>query len=229
MRLIITPMGGCGSVFMGSILPMSVKRPDVVLCKGYPKIVDLRLDIDRYPEKLTEQMIAHWSQRAGADLDRRATIGENLMEVFLSRKACRCNRWALLSGVCSTVHPFLTRNKLKAVCLVRHPLHSYVSFFKHRHPNHAVRFGGFDTIGAISYWAELWNKIVEDFLSSGNKISRYEFWPEDSGNQIIQSKFVGRWTHGKRNWGELPKNLEEALRKRVWANFLKIYGDNWGL
>lgn len=227
MRTIITPMGGTGSSFLAKNLPISCLRPDVVFCdraKG-----DLRVDLDRYPEKITAGMIKEWSRRSGVDLDKAITVNDNLMEIFRVRKGCLCKKWVLLSGSCSTHQPFLTRNKLKAICLVRHPLHAYVSFFKHQHPNHAAHWGGFDTPAAVFYWAQLWNNIVKDFMSSGNRISRYEFWPEDSGDTLLIAKFVGRWTKDKRNWGELPKDLEDGLRELVWDNFVKIYGDNWRL
>jgi len=212
-KTIITPMGGHGTTYIHRHIGRCAKRPDTLWGEG--------LNIEMLPN-LKKQKV--WAIRTGGHvLSPMKTIEQNLVDMIES-----CSHWVLLSGWCSMRKMFLTRNKIRAYCIVRHPLHAYVSYFGHRHPNHCRALGGFNTIGAVEKWCSQWNPIVKDFLASGNKIIRYEFFYKDLPyNAAIKKDFRNfDFKTEKRNYGELDHRLENRLKKLVSDNFYKIY-DSW--
>jgi hypothetical protein len=133
----------------------------------------------------------------------------------------------LLCGRCSESKAFLTDNKIKALCIVRHPLHSFVSYASHQHAEHFKRFGGFNTEAAVEFYAKTWNKIISDFVGSRHcSIVRFEYMPEEIPVKEIREKLSG-WIPNKRNWGEMDRVLELFLSSLVWENYELLYGKNW--
>jgi hypothetical protein len=163
MDVIISPQGGHGTSFvMNHFEPPPLKRPDVVFGKEYD--LDGPVDAD----------IKAWRQRsAGAPLF--DTPGKSLFHLIQASR-----RPVLLSGRCSIRQAFLTRYGIKAVAIVRHPLHAYVSFMSHQHPNHAEEFGGFNTIGAVRQWLRWWRPVVLDIIIANATIIRFEHAAKDA-------------------------------------------------
>lgn len=208
-------MGGHGTTYIHRHISRCAKRPDVLWGE--------HLDIGSYPD---QSKSIPWRRRTGGHiLSTKKTIEENLVDMIESS-----NIWVLLSGWCSLRNRFLTRNKIRAYCLVRHPLHAYVSYFGHQHPNHCRSFGGFNSDGAVEKWSRQWNAIINDFLSSGNKILRYEFFYKDLPyNAAIKKDFRNfDFDTEKRNHGELHPKLEFKLKMLVNDNFYKMY-DSWDI
>jgi hypothetical protein len=206
-------MGGHGTTYIHRHIGRCAKRPDVLWGE--------KLNIDRYPD---EAKVISWRRRTGGHiLSLSKTIEENLADMIET-----CSHWVLLSGWCSLRKPFLTRNKIRAYCIVRHPLHAYVSYFGHQHPNHCRALGGFNTIAAVEKWCRQWNAIVNDFMLSKNKIIRYEFFYRDLPyNAALKKDFRNfNFDTEKRNHGELLPKLEPQLKHLVNDNFYKIY-DSW--
>lgn len=113
-------------------------------------------------------------------------------------------------------------HEIKAYCLVRNPVLNYVSFYSHQHPEEAAPFGGFQTEQAIRHWAKMWNSITTDFLESGNKIIRFEFFAADTKNTELE--FLSKdWKSGKSNEKELKPDLVEYLKSLVVDNYQKLY------
>jgi hypothetical protein len=213
--IIMTPLGGHGSTYILGRNPGFLKRPDTAFgvryrCVGMPA-----------EESTRSLKIVHkqWRTRTGRRLDVSKTIEQNLLDILDS------DTNVMLCGSCSSVGPFLTRNKLRALCIVRHPLHAYVSFLKNRHPNHARQFGGYDTEEAIAWWATIWNSIVDDMLSSGSDIHQYERLP----GEIRRLLRIDRgWDGSKRNHGALTGFKVTKLKLLTESRFYQIY-DEWSM
>jgi len=208
--VVISPMGGHGSVFLSRALEIRCRRPDVAF--GLEKdITDVA--VDKYRRS--------WDNRTRMTLKSDATIEWNLLN------AIRVKPNVLLGGICSIKKPFLTRNKIKAFCFVRHPVHAYVSLLKNQHPGIVKKLKGFNTEEAVDWWCWRWNAIVEDFLSSGNEIYRFEFMPEEIKDEQVRKKLKG-WDPSRRNYGQLSGWLETKMKMQVEEKFYRIY-DSWRL
>jgi hypothetical protein len=117
----------------------------------------------------------------------------------------------------------LTRNAIKAICLIRHPVDAYYSFFHNQHPEIAEIFGGFESIGAIAFWGSMWNNIVKDFHTSNNPVWRYESLRKDNGG-LIPKAALRDWRAGRRSHAdELRTNIDELLFQMTKAQFYKSY------
>ncbi|GAG50016.1 unnamed protein product, partial [marine sediment metagenome] len=114
-----------------------------------------------------------------------------------------------------------------AMCFVRHPLHSFVSFLGFRHPEHAKKFGGINTFGAVEFYAGLWNAMVDDFILSGNVVYRFEYMPDEIIEDWLCDRLKG-WTNQLRHYNALHDDKEARLEELVAKNFYSLY-DEWGL
>jgi hypothetical protein len=153
------------------------------------------------------------------------TINDNLMNLVKDPE-----RIVLLCGRCSSEGGrFLTENNVKSLALIRHPLHSYVSYLSHRHPAHAAPFGGFKSEKCIRWYAKRWNNVVSDIVDSPSAIVRFEFLASDLRfiDDLLHLDAVNRWKPHIRNWGELPKEGEELLRKLTKEMFDQVYPGEW--
>lgn len=209
-KVIITPLGGHGSSFIGSCLN-SLTRPDVVFAGDNDW-----LDIYQFPS--TRQQIKEWKKRTKTELHTNWTIEENLIRLITDHKG-----WIVLGGQCCTTRPFLTKNNLlKAICLIRHPRDAYISFYGHQHPEKAESHGGYDTKAAISAWANLWNRIMQDFLQSGSQICRFEDWPQCTKNKRLIKTFKNKWKKNKKNYN-LSKENSQYLHSLVSSYSDRFY------
>jgi len=214
-------LGGQGSSFLIDALKKTGRRvhirPDVAFA------IDSTLA--DFPDS---KSVAEFRKRSGYTLERTKTINDNLV-AYLQYVNQR-NAITVLARA-SRFGPFLTQNHVNnAVCVVRHPLHSYVSFIGHQHPEAGEPFGGFASEGSIKWYAEQWNRMAFDYLSSGNAIIRYEFMNGDV--KAITSpnlaELLKNWTTGKRNHQVLSQEKEQLLRSLVSEHFYMIYSD-WAI
>ncbi len=204
--------GGTGSVYFSNCVNVGV-RPDTVWGFKPPLQDKPKIPSDAF------------RKRSSVDLNLNETIEGNLVRMLKWRENMTLH--TMLSGRCSQSGMFLRDNGIKAFCFVRHPLHSFVSFLGHRHPEHAKKFGGFNTIEAVKFYALLWNAMTDDFLRSGNPIFRFEYMPGNIIDPWLQSRLEG-WDNTKRNHGVLDKSLELQLESYVADNYYSLY-DGWDI
>lgn len=209
IRVITVPHGGHGTVFMSKRINLCV-RPDTVFGEN--------IDIESYP---TPDKDILYYKRCGQHLRLDWTIEKNLVELF------SCGRVVLLSGRHSIKLPFLTRNKLKALCIVRNPINAYVSYTKRQHPEHVRRFGGYQTKEAINWWCDLWNHIVSDFVTSGNNIYWFEKMPETLPSPY--KEWLDRWDKDKGEYShkELPLELIRLLIANIKGTLYNVPGGSF--
>ena len=213
--IIMTPLGGHGTTYILKRNAGFLKRPDTAFgvryrCTGLPSEESTRS---------LKVVHAQWRYRTNKRLDVSKTIEQNLLDII------DADTNVVLCGSCSSIYPFLTRNKLRALCIVRHPLHAYVSFLKNRHPNHARQFGGFNTEEAVSWWAGMWNSIVQDMLDSGSNIYQYEKLPSDIKRSLRIDK---GWDGSYRNHRQLQGYMETKLKLATEDRFYQIYNE-WSM
>lgn len=209
--------GGTGSVYFSTRVNVAV-RPDTVW--GFnPPLKNSYL----HSMHTTGIPKDAFFKRSGVHLNYDQNIEENLVRMLQWREDQE--KHTMLSGRCSQRGMFLTDNNIKAVCFVRHPLHSFVSFLGSRHPEHAKRFGGFNTMAAVLFYAKLWNSMVTDFIKSGNVVYRFEYMPEEIEIPWLQKALQG-WDNSKRNLGRLGYEREIRLKQLVADNYYKLY-DHW--
>jgi hypothetical protein len=201
--------GGTGSVYFSEKVRVAV-RPDTVWGFKPP--------LKKKPKILSEAFRA----RGGTALNLDETLEENLIRMLHEREGKGLH--TMLSGRCCQTGKFLTDNHIWATCFVRHPLHSFVSFFGSRHTEHAKQFGGFNTKDAVIFYADIWNAILRDFIESRNYIYRFEYMPDELNNLWLKSVLKG-WDNTRRNPGKLDKDLELLLKDLVSDNFYKLYED----
>lgn len=215
-KILVTPEGGHGTVFVWKRMRASHKmmtRPDVIFGTDP--------DLDAFPE---QKHVRAWAKRTGFKghvppicLDK--TIEENFVQLIKDHDG-----WILFSGRISVVKPFFTRNGIRAYGLLRDPESALVSFLKHRHPNHAARFGGFNTPEAVEWWAQRWLNIVMDLRDSDSLICDFTQFPAATENQDLISSLNG-WRAGLTHRGlsesnralltDLTQDLYEQLVRGV--------------
>lgn len=210
--IIMTPLGGHGTTFILKRNPGCLVRPDTAFGVDY----DCTASPFKGSTRPYQTVLHQWKYRTHQEVDNSIRIEENLLRIIEHDKN------VFLCGACSSRRPFLTRNKLRALCIVRHPLHAYISFTRNQHPNHVKRFGGFNTEEAVSWWATLWNNIIDDMLASGSNIYQYESLPL---SVLKTLKVVGKWDGSHRNDG-LRGYLVTKLKLMVEDRFYKIY-NSW--
>jgi hypothetical protein len=210
--------GGHGSVFLTNALRRTGRsvhvRPDVAF--------DLETILDAFPPA---RAIKEFYNRTGYTLDASKTINDNV--VLYLKHISESGKIVLIARL-SRVGPFFTRNKINnVICVVRHPLHAYVSFVGHKHPEAGQEFGTLDSERRIEWYARQWNLLVADYINSGNKIIRFEFMRDDltSLPHPGLSKLLKHWRGGIRNHSVLSKEKETFLQNSVAENFYKIYPD----
>lgn len=202
--------GGTGSVYFSTRVNVGV-RPDTVWGFNPPLKDKPKIPSDTF------------EKRGGIPLDLNMTIEDNLVAMLLTRE--NEGVATMLSGRCSQTGNFLTDNKIEATCFVRHPLHAFVSFLSLRHPEHAKHFGGINTPEAVSFYAGLWNAMVDDFIRSENRIYRFEYMPDEITDDWLRDRLKG-WTNQLRHYDALDRELELELLEQVEKNFFQLY-DEW--
>jgi hypothetical protein len=205
--------GGTGSVFFSRQVNVAV-RPDTVF--GF------EADLKEFPAPVTAKA---WKARSGVDLDVQKTIEQNLVRMCDIRETV-FKQHTMLCGRCSQTSKFLTDNQIEATCIVRHPLHAFVSFFSQRHPEHVAHLGGFNTESAVRWYASMWNAMLADFIESGNVIYRFEYMPDEILEDWLKTA-LRHWNNTLRNYDKIEEtHLEDLLEAIVEKNFYALY-DDW--
>jgi hypothetical protein len=224
--VIISAHGGSGSEFLTRALSAH-SRPDKSFFHDDRKNVwpNYHLDLnDSVTEEDCELFLYRTRGQHSYNLNREKTVNENMIEYFnyINENDKNC----VLNGILSWCCQFLTRNKIKGVnLLIRHPLHSYVSLFSHRHPKMQKRIGKLGSEESMTYHANIWNGIVDDFLNSENKILRYEYAYDDAKRYGLKDGLgvIKKIRSSRRNSNELTKDQENFYRELTGENFKEIY------
>jgi hypothetical protein len=216
--LIYAASGGHGSIFLVNALRETGRRihirPDVAF--------DLNQSLDDCPSQAGVKV---FYQRTGYKLDVSKSINDNMVSYL--NCICKAGEIVLITRL-SRHGPFFCRNKISGVvCLVRHPLHAYVSFVGHQHPEAAQEFGELDSNRRIEWYAKQWNLLVSDYINSRNKIIRFESMHNDLAGLSDTSlpKLLKNWRPEIRNNGVLTKAKENFLKDLVAETFYKVYQD----
>ncbi len=231
----VTPFGGHGTTAIKGIWYRREwaihTRPDWIFSYGIDTY-----DINSYPvwdEKFKHhhakgQLLYHrgneWKRRTLTEPQPDKTISENMLEFIDGTQ-----NDVLLFGKQSLSEPWLTRHGIKnTILMVRHPLDAYDSLFGRQHPKWGKLRGGVQSILAAEFWCKQWNKVVEDFLSTGNPIYRYEHFASDlrrGGEKELANLLASAWYSRPRREFTTPET-EEYIKQLTWHNFKAIY-KNW--
>jgi len=215
--VMISPYGGHGTVHLINRLAntsprqLVYVRPDTLF----------KWDVD-FSKPPSPGYRKGWQGRALCALSTEDSIWKNLLDLIEHG-----DRPLVLSGNCSDKERFLSAHDIKALCLIRHPLNAYVSFLSRQHPEHAERFGGFQSTDCVRWYAERWNNIVTDFYECERKrVVRFEHAKEDvKGDEYLERVF-GRWEPG-RGHGHLLGAAPATLLKSLTFDVFSLFYDNW--
>ncbi len=216
MRRVYASGGGHGSVYFVSALRPTLRsihvRPDTVF--------DTDKCLDDLPD---EASVPEFKEKTGFTLDTSKTINDNMMSYLGYLE--EVDALVLLSRM-SRLGKFFTRNGLTApICLVRHPLHAYVSFIGHRHPKAGEQFGGLEADATIRWYADQWNSMTSDYLESGCRIVRFEYMQDDVkglSNPDLPA-LLKHWRTDVRNNNVLPHDKEGLMKELVSDTYSRIY------
>ena len=125
-----------------------------------------------------------------------------------------------------------------AMFLVRHPLHSLLSWGKpRRHKKDLDRMGGPESLNVVLQWSHLWNSHAQEYFlckerNLNPRLIRFEYSSEDvdlSADPVLADLFKN-WKPELRNSQKciLPNFLIEKLEELVGENYYKIYSD-WNI
>lgn len=226
--------GGSGSTyltrrFMNARKPFS-RRPDIVFTtveahRNLPKFQFL--DNPDYSEATPlENVVSEFAERSsGFQLRLDRTIEENLLEygLWLQER----NQVALWGH--AFMAKFFSRNGFNPVYLIRHPLSNYTSLCcpGGRHPEMAASYGGWESEGSIRWFANLWNSLAEEALTSGAQVVRYESARKDASGTWLDSWMKG-WNPNQSLKVKLPEAQVDLLRNLTAGSFNQLYSD-WNI
>lgn len=236
MRYIFIATGGSGSSYLVKCLNSRYhidSKPDTYfVLKGQPftkkkknfhQIIGDK-GIETFPEK---QAVVGFVGRTDFQMDENKTIAYN-MENYIDVVKKDPNRTAIFNAL-SKFNFFVEYNISDLVCLVRHPMHAYLSFTKkERHFNLVENTGGVNSKKSIDYYTDAWNRNVKQYLllvDNGSVCLRYEFMKEDILKTSMSKELFSGWDSSNRNNGLTSEN-EKYLMSKVEDNYFKIY-DNW--
>ncbi|MFG0242725.1 MAG: hypothetical protein ACF8R9_08080 [Phycisphaerales bacterium JB054] len=238
MGTIFIGHGGCGSAAMILRLWESGHA-----CHGRPDIAFLPSDTPELTKSAREGMqilsehgledrptpeaAALFAERAdGYRLDTGVSIFDN-MAAYLGHVTrhdahtwlCRAPMFGLLERC----------PEHRAVCLLRHPLHQYLSFTQHyRHVDWTEPFGGRFSPDAVRYFARAWNAFTADCLNSDSTIIRYEFAQADAAGDAFLAWLFEPLLSTKRYDGLMPVEVERLLCELTEPVWRRMYRD-WEL
>ncbi len=164
-----------------------------------------------------------WKERTGLLPQQGKTVSQLIIDLIHNSP-----HRILLFGKCSLMEPWITNKGVRALCMVRHPLYAYQSLLLRRHPQWARKGGGATTAQCGQWYIDLYNKVIHDFLESGNPIVRYEHLVEDTkkhGYNKLSSLIQPTWSPRSQLSKPLP-DVEEVLREGSLGYFSDIW-DKW--
>lgn len=230
--------GGCGSAAMILRLTQSGfachGRPDVAF---YPADTPPLSSSARpgmqiltkrgYDDRPTSAAVDLFAQRTdGYRLDTTASILKNMDEYLGFVQDHTYHTWLCRAPAFGLLEALPHR---RAVCLLRHPLHQYLSFTQsYRHADWTEHFGGRFSTDAVRYFAKSWNAFTADCLNSGSTIIRYEHAQADAAHDDFLAWLVDPLLSRKRYDNLVPPEIERtmcSLTEPVWR---RLYSE-WSL
>ncbi len=166
---------------------------------------------DEYPQQI---VIDAFGKRTGFFMNPDCTIHQNLGNFIKQNE----DKFFVL--VRSSQFGFLKTNDLRAVAIVRHPLTAYEGFGD-RHSEFVPT--GIPSEEGVRWFANFWNKSVDDFMASDSVILRYEFLKKGLTEEVDSSVFKG-WRPSLRT-PSLGKHLKKLMLELVGDRYFKIYAD----
>jgi len=118
------------------------------------------------------------------------------------------------------------------VFLLRHPLHSYVSWSKpERHGDLSEQLGGLNSLANLQYHSNRWNKVTNEYFALKEKhlnpiLLRYEYLHDDLPKNSELEDIFSAFDISKRNFNILSSEGEEYMRKVTKENYVRLY-DEW--
>jgi hypothetical protein len=230
--------GGCGSAAMIRRLWDSGTtchgRPDVAF---YPEDTPTLsrsareglqvLTEQGYNDRPTRAAAVLFAQRSdGYRFDTGVSIFQNMDDYFGFIGAHTGHTW-LCRAPCFGLlkkHP-----QHHAVCLLRHPLHQYLSFTQHyRHADWTHQFGGRFSASAVTYFAQSWNLFTADCLDGNSTIIRYEYAQADADHDEFLAWLVEPLFSSKRYDNLMPAAIEQLLCELTEPVWRRLYSE-WTL
>jgi len=218
MHNVFMVIGGSGSCFLIDCLEKA----------GYK--VDARPDnhIHSLNGPPSCEVVHSFLYRSGFEMDKEKSINDNLLD-YIGLLDSDDGRVALFSKIHK--FKFFSSNNIKnVIALIRHPLHSYMSFVKpERHFRYAIRGGGISSRITVAGYLMRWNCIINEAMELNAKIIRYEFFYEDAAKAGIDTSIFddrGGWDTSKRNESSLTMKTSDFFYEYVKDNYFKLY-DKW--
>lgn len=190
---------------------------------------DQQLDHRGYAARPSAASIAGFHRRTGYQCDERLTIEQNLLAYCHWMKG-RPRKVTMFSR--APMFGFFSRNRdviRDLICIVRHPVHQYISLTKpKRHFEFVANTGGVNAAASISFWIREWSLFAQDALESGGRIVRYEYAQSNARTlDAAPREIFNKWDSSRRNPGQLLPEFDEQLRAGVWEQYRAIYGSEW--
>jgi len=234
--------GGSGSSFLVTQL-YAFRRPDVwqPAFKGH-RLVEWE-SLTKAPGELLddqgyETRNVNWAHfHARTDFKFRRYIDETLS---IKENLLRFCRWIektpyKVMFVHAAIVGFFGYNNIHNVTyMIRHPLHSYVSFAKtERHQAEIDALGGLESARAIEFWTDRWNRIAQDYLKSVERqlnpvLIRFEHAVQDSQITRYHQAIFRSLIPSKRNVAALSDESANYLKSLVFDTYAQIY-DDWDI
>ena len=123
---------------------------------------------------------------------------------------------------------FSTYGVRNIVHLIRHPLHCYISLAGRQHPHLSENFGGLDSVGAIRWFAQIWNRIADEYLTCvklglNHFLVRYEHVKEDVELLPFPPTMFEKFRWRVKPTNLLSKKGKNLLLSLVHDNFVTLY------
>lgn len=242
MKYIFLTIGGSGSTFFSNSLSNYYNvdsKPDVYFVAPGEKFTSKKgkakhqlLQRNDLLELATKGSRYGFYQRTGFVFEPQKNINDNIVK-YLQELMRDNERTVIFNSIHKT--RFFSRNKISNVCcLIRHPLHAYISFSKgKRHANITNQYGGMHRKESMAFYANAWNRVVEEYvelLDFNSIIIRYEHFKKDvckMGDLKGVNELMKKWKTSK-NKNILSKEELDFFKSKVYDNYKKIY-DKWDI
>lgn len=223
MKYIFSCMGGSGSTYIIKTLSKIYdvgNKPDTVF---RPLIDELKIG------KINNNQGSFFQRSNGFKIN----DGEKLQDIlpkYISYLNESDKRTAVFN-TCAELGLFSSLGIENVIFIVRHPLHSYVSWAKpERHGGVIKYLGGINSKNAVLFWANRWNKFTDEIfrLHCNGKLGgliRFEYAKIDV-EKFDELRWVFKnFDTSKRNNNVLKNQYEELLKRKVCRNFKRLYPD----
>lgn len=210
--------GGSGSSYLISNLRRKMRvmaRPDVCLEPGGKGGVP---EGTTWNGGLSKAAMKVFFKRTGMRLGPNATL-EQLFEMLV-----KTTDYAIVFGgnICQLGDACDWTEWRAPMFVVRHPLHQYVSWYEHQHPE--MQVGSLDSEASVARFANYWCNVCHS--AYGRTTIRYEYAREDAERNHVAKWIFKGFNSDKRNSGVLSKKAEGWLRDGTEGAYRRLY-DTW--